>query len=673
MTPQPLEPVLDFARRLGAAAGDDAPDGELLRRFARGNDAVAFEQLLRRHGPMVRGVCRRVLRDGNDVDDAFQATFLLLVRKAGGLRKPERLGPWLHGVALRTALKARERTARRREAPVATETSVAPMTHEADWRPALDAAIARLPARERTAVVMCYLDGVTYAEAAQQLHCPLGTLAARLSRARDRLRARLTRDGLAPSAEMLPLALAGESLPPALVTATVRGATALKAGAAAGVVPTSVLTLMEGVHRAMLMQTWKVALAVLVVLGATGSGVGVLVARTGTPAHLADAPDRPLQPSGAAANNAPHGKLGEQAKSVPLVLLRQEPPLIYLFEPGDVLGIYVEGVLGEKDRAPPVMIPQATVLGQSAPQPSVGYPVFVQADGHISLPLIQPLQVKGKSAKQVEEMIKEVCVIQNIMVKGKERVFVSVFRPRTYRVTVVRRDVGGTVPAPNSSVPLELSAYENDVLNALARSGGIPAEETNATVTIQRRGHPMSPGRPQPPDGFGPTTLPRPPGGVGLPPLSPPPPPAPSRVAPALTEEIRIPLRAGPGVPMPKEADVILQNGDVVIVESHAIADQPNAGPADKAPVLTFAVASPDGRVLIQMPGAGGAGPWQLFDAAKVTATEADGKPIDAKTLAERLRTMTTVLVATDGRVPTASHLQAVKPGTLVLTVQSTH
>src|SRR5262245_63514983 len=104
---------------------------------------------------MVRGVCRRVLRDGNDVDDAFQATFLLLVRKAGGLRKPDRLGPWLHGVALRTALKARERTERRREGPAAVEPAGPPMSDEADWREALDAAIARLPARERTAVVMC--------------------------------------------------------------------------------------------------------------------------------------------------------------------------------------------------------------------------------------------------------------------------------------------------------------------------------------------------------------------------------------------------------------------------------------------------------------------------------------------------------------------------------------
>jgi RNA polymerase sigma factor (sigma-70 family) len=582
---------------------------------------------------MVRGVCRRVLRDGNDVDDAFQATFLLLVRKAGGLRKPERLGPWLHGVALRTALKARERAARRRECRIPVEPAASPTSEGSDWREALDAAIARLPARERTAVVMCYLDGVTNAEAAQRLRCPLGTLAARLSRARDRLRARLTRDGLAPFAELLPLAVAGESLPTALVTATVRGAIALRAGAAAGVVPASVLTLMEGVQRAMLMQTWKVALAVLAVLGATGGGVGVLVAHSGAPAHVADAPDQASQPPRAAANNAPPGEVGKQAKSVPLVLLQQEPPTIYLFEPGDVLGIYIEGVLGEPGRAPPVMIPQATGSGQTAPPPSVGYPIFVQADGAISLPLIQPMHVKGRSAKQVEEMIKETYVSENVMVKGKERVFVSIFRPRTYRVTVVRRDAPGTVPSLTASVPLELSAYENDVLNALARSGGLPAADADAVVIIQRR-------KPATADD------------------------------PATRKELRIPLRIRPGEPMPKEEDMVLQNGDVVIVESRP-AEHKSIHTGDSAPQLAFAVAAPDGRILVQLPGAGGNGPWQLFDVAKVTPTESDGKAIDAKTLAERLRTMTTVLAATDGRAPTAAHLQAVKPGTIVLTVQA--
>src|SRR5688572_16202696 len=105
MTGPTFTPVLRYVRRLGDA---DADDAELLARFARGDEA-AFAELVRRHGPMVLGVCRRLLRDGHAAEDAFQATFLLLVRKARSLRQPDRLGPWLHGVAYRTALKARSR------------------------------------------------------------------------------------------------------------------------------------------------------------------------------------------------------------------------------------------------------------------------------------------------------------------------------------------------------------------------------------------------------------------------------------------------------------------------------------------------------------------------------------------------------------------------------------
>jgi protein involved in polysaccharide export with SLBB domain len=394
---------------------------------------------------------------------------------------------------------------------------------------------------------------------------------------------------------------------------------------------------MEGVHRAMLMQTWKVALAVLVVLGATGGGVGVLVARTAGQSQVENAPDEPPQAPRVASITLPPGieLPREGAKPVPLTLLQQEPSKVYLIGPGDYLGIYIEGVLGEKDKPPPVTISLAPALGQIAPQPSMGYPILVQQDGTISLPLVEPIPVKGRSQVEVESMIKDTYVGQNILVKGKERVLVSIARPRVHRVTVVRRDAAGTAPSRPRSVQLELPAYENDVLNALAKSGGLPAVDADTHVTIQRNR---------------------------------------TRTAndPAPTNEVRIPLRARPSEPTPKEEDIILQNGDVVIVESRSL-DQKPAQLTESPPLLTFAVASPDGRVLIQMPGAGAAGPWQLFDAAKVTATESDGRAVDAKALAERLKSMTTVLVAVDGKNPTAAHLQAVKPGTLVLTVQTTH
>jgi RNA polymerase sigma factor (sigma-70 family) len=634
MTPPQLGPVLDYARRFGGAAGDDTPDGELLRRFARGGDAAAFEQLLRRHGAMVRGVCRRVLRDGPDADDAFQATFLLLVRKAGRLRRPDRLGPWLHGVALRTALKARERAARRREGPVGVEPAVPPAAETADWRPALDAAIARLPARERVAVVMCYLDGLTYAEAASRLRCPLGTLAARLARARDRLRARLTRQGLAPPAGLMPAGLAAESVPPELVAATVRGAVALASGAAGGVVPASVLTLVEGVRRAMLMHAWKVALAVLVALGATGTGVGVLVARTAGLLTPEQPPDP--KPARALVNPPPAvpAKPGEGERVVPLALLRQETPKRYLVDAGDTLGIFVEGILGKIGEPPAIIQPPP---GANLP-PAVGYPIVVQEDGALMLPLIDPLQAKGRSIPEIQELIREVYIRAGNLVRGRERITVTLARPRTYRVTVVRQDLSGAPPnvLRAAGASLDLAAYENDVLTALAKSGGLPSLDANHTIVIQRLRDPTA-------------------------------------ADAAATQEIRIPLRLRPGQSFPRPEDVILKSGDVLIVESGPAAQPADAATAARMaegpPVLTLAVAAPDGRILVQMPAAGGAaGPWQLFDAARVTATESDGKPIDAKALADRLQKMTTVLVA-DGRPPAAAYLQAIKAGTMVLLV----
>src|SRR5262249_6700332 len=151
--------------------------------------------------------CRRVLRDPHDAEDAFQATFLLLVRKAGVLRRPEALGPWLYGVAYRTAIKARAGTARRREReqPVTVEPVAGPADDLVwrDLRPVLDDAVSRLPTKYREPVVLCYLQGRTNAQAARQLGVPVGTVATRLARAREQLRRYLTRRGLALSAPLL--------------------------------------------------------------------------------------------------------------------------------------------------------------------------------------------------------------------------------------------------------------------------------------------------------------------------------------------------------------------------------------------------------------------------------------------------------------------------------------
>ena len=167
----------------GGAAG--LADGDLLDLFLLRRDDAAFAELVRRHGPMVLGVCRRVLKNPHDADDAFQATFLILVRRGDSVRPRGRVGAWLHGVAYRTALEARRAAAKRRlkEAKAAPRIE-APVDVWEELRPALDRELARLPAKYRVPLLACDLEGKTRKEAAAQLGWPEGTVASRLSRAR---------------------------------------------------------------------------------------------------------------------------------------------------------------------------------------------------------------------------------------------------------------------------------------------------------------------------------------------------------------------------------------------------------------------------------------------------------------------------------------------------------
>ena len=192
----------------------DMTDGQLLEAFVSARDEGAFEELLRRHGPMVLGVCRRVLGSPHDAEDAFQATFLVLVRKAAALTGRATVGNWLYGVAYHTALKARAANARRRlkerQGGEMRRQEVPPEQVWNELRPLLDQELSRLPDKYREAVVLCDLEGKTRKEAARQLGWPPGTLACRLARARVLLARRLTARGLALSGGALAAALLGE-------------------------------------------------------------------------------------------------------------------------------------------------------------------------------------------------------------------------------------------------------------------------------------------------------------------------------------------------------------------------------------------------------------------------------------------------------------------------------
>jgi RNA polymerase sigma factor (sigma-70 family) len=266
-----------------ASEADTRADDALLAAFLHRRDDRAFATLLRRHGPLVLGVCRRLLHDRHDVEDAFQASFLVLLRKARSLRRRERLGPWLYGVAYRVALKARFLRARRR----ATELSANAMTPEpalvaessSDGVELLDRELLELPESYRLPLILCELQGLSRRDAARQLHLPEGTLSSRLARGRQLLRQRLTRRGVALSAAAV-LGLFVDhvraAVPTSLSDATLLGSRSLLAGAA---VAAGARSLMEGVLTEMLLTKLKTTATIVVIL-ASLIGLPALLSRS---------------------------------------------------------------------------------------------------------------------------------------------------------------------------------------------------------------------------------------------------------------------------------------------------------------------------------------------------------------------------------------------------------
>ncbi|HEY7327374.1 MAG TPA: sigma-70 family RNA polymerase sigma factor [Gemmataceae bacterium] len=268
--------------------GAGLTDGQLLRSFLYRGDEPAFEALVRRHGPMVRGVCRRVLRNLDDADDAFQAAFLVLLRKASTLATREVLGDWLHGVAYRTALKARSAAAHRRMKERRTLRREVITDHEDrwDWLPLLDEEVGRLPLKYRLPVVLCDLEGRTRRDAAQQLGWPEGTLSGRLSRARALLARRLTHRGVTVSVAALAAGMVNEAsarLPFSLVRPICKTAMEFAAGSASA--SAHVVALTEGVVKAMFISKLKnvVALVILILILTAGAGAWRYAAVAGQP------------------------------------------------------------------------------------------------------------------------------------------------------------------------------------------------------------------------------------------------------------------------------------------------------------------------------------------------------------------------------------------------------
>ena len=259
-------------------------DEQLLVDYLSHRDASAFEALVRRYGPMVLRVCRDVLGDREDAEDAFQATFLVLLRQAGSIRDRASIGRWLYEVACRISRRERRRVARlrfqERRAPE-MDAAAPPDFDPADreLKPILHEEIRRLPSKLRDPIVLCYFEGLTVEDAARRLRCPVGTLKSRLGKGRELLRARLTRRGLAASALLLLMFSlteeASAEVPGSLLESTLRAGHAKVAGVdVSGRVASMVIAEEAGRRRARIAASWTFLVVLLIVFGASRFALG---------------------------------------------------------------------------------------------------------------------------------------------------------------------------------------------------------------------------------------------------------------------------------------------------------------------------------------------------------------------------------------------------------------
>lgn len=278
--------IQDLRRVMLHQDGAGLSDRQLLDHFIRHRDEAAFAALVRRHGPVVWGVCCRVIGHHHDAEDAFQATFLVLARKAASIRQPEMLANWLFGVAHRTALKAKVTAGKRRVREKQVSDMPEPETQQRDaWidvEPLIDRELAGLPDKYRIAIILCDLQGKTGKEAAHQLKIPEGTLSSRLRTGRVMLAKRLTRHGVVLSAGALAAVVSENSasalVPTAVVSSTIKAAPLFAAGqtAATSIVSGKVAALTEGVMKAMLMTKVKMIATVLLMASLIAFGGGLL-------------------------------------------------------------------------------------------------------------------------------------------------------------------------------------------------------------------------------------------------------------------------------------------------------------------------------------------------------------------------------------------------------------
>ena len=373
--------IQQLCRAAGCATAASASDAQLLERFVAARDESAFELLVWRHQRLVMGVCQRVLRDRHEAEDAFQATFLALARKAGSIGRSAALGSWLYRVAYRVALRAssrgRQRTRHERQgldlAATLTAAGQEPTAEVAgrDLEPLLDRALNGLPEKYRAPVVLCYLEGKSYEEAARQLGCPKGTVSTRLTFARDLLRKRLSQRGVCLSAATFVSVLAAQSasaaLPAALVAGTAKAALPYASGTAlvAGLVSPRVVALADGALRGLVLAKLKLAAAVAMTVGSVVLGLGAVAHRFQDAGPAAAAPlPTAVEAAEPPLDRVPDGLRGFQGTLVGRLVSRQPDRGALVLEVRQVKDVWRGNRAGDPQSAIGKTLPIDGVFGK---------------------------------------------------------------------------------------------------------------------------------------------------------------------------------------------------------------------------------------------------------------------------------------------------------------------
>jgi RNA polymerase sigma factor (sigma-70 family) len=338
MATESVSPLLRHLRKLAARQTTrDRPDRELLQNFAALRDETAFAALVERYGPLVWGVCQRVLRDRHDAEDAFQATFLVLARQAGSVCKKEAAGSWLYGVAYRTALSQQRAAMRRRQrekqGPIREPEQPPTTASLRELQRMLDEEVARLPAKYRSPFVLCCLEGKSYADAARELGCKEGTVSSRLAKARKQLQNRLIRRGVTLSSVLCAAALSPtlEAAPAGLVANTIKGVLLSLSGTAA--LSAQAMILANGGTKMFSATIWKLSAIVLLAAAPLAVGAGLLMQS-----------EQPLGANNTSEDNSPlaHAARLDDKPKISDMEMREEDAEMH------VIGVYSAKNRGEK-------------------------------------------------------------------------------------------------------------------------------------------------------------------------------------------------------------------------------------------------------------------------------------------------------------------------------------